>query len=48
MNSKIKTMIVALLFVSFLGVQTVSANEDNSEPSEERLVYQRFQVDRLI
>ena len=35
MNSKIKTMIVALLFVSFLGVQTVSANEDNSEPSEE-------------
>jgi len=28
-------MIVALLFVSFLGVQTVSANEDNSEPSEE-------------
>lgn len=35
MNNKRKTIIVVLLFVSFLGAQTVSANEDNSEPPEE-------------
>lgn len=35
MNNKRKIIIVVLLFVSFLGAQTVSANEDNSEPPEE-------------